>query len=506
MASSKDEISETLFDDDIWDRLDFHLGSYVKSPIQLRYLQSKTSVIGRALHHGVVDLLDNITSKQSEYIENETTVLGTEHRLCHSRNYTLKVHEHGSNTDDEDEIDFEISSLAPTIFSQLREDIGISNENFRQSFSQHHLKDFTNPGKSGSLMYKTFDDLFILKTLRDYEARLLLQILSGYHLQLIQRSTIFNRYIGLYSIRLQASISTIEIFIVVMANAFTPALQIDEIFDLKGSKIKRKSVGDLSREKLFKLKDVDFMELYPYGIRIPTNTYQKLKLVIANDVKVLKKLNITDFSLILGVRHLDMTEEEMLKRRPTTGIGVLCTISNRLGVMSMMRPESDKASPMLQQSVASFSVPYLKPLEMLDEQIDKNLYYDDDTIAHASLPIPGIINQTNQRVYLYLAFVDMLQTFDSFKLIDQTFRKLTRHDRHLEYSVIEPDGYEKRINQFLFERVFIDAKDDFPWAITAVSKSVAEINNEDFDNKNNIGQHHHTIEREQSDTVLQFRF
>jgi hypothetical protein len=171
-----------------------------------------------------------------------------------------------------------------------------------------------------------------------------------------------------------------------------------------------------------------------------------------------------------------------------------------------MRPESDKASPMLQQSVASFSVPYLKPLEMLDEQIDKNLYYDDDTIAHASLPIPGIINQTNQRVYLYLAFVDMLQTFDSFKLIDQTFRKLTRHDRHLEYSVIEPDGYEKRINQFLFERVFIDAKDDFPWAITAVSKSVAEINNEDFDNKNNIGQHHHTIEREQSDTVLQFCF
>jgi hypothetical protein len=248
------------------------------------------------------------------------------------------------------------------------------------------------------------------------------------------------------------------------------------------------------------------MELYPQGIRIPTNIYQKLKLVIANDAKVLKKLNVTDFSLILGVKHLDMTEEQMLKRRSTTGVGVLCSISNQFGVMSMMKPESDITLPTVpQQNVASVSIPYLKPLEMLNEQIDKNFYYADDTIAHASLPIPGIINHNNQRVYLYLAFIDMLQTFDSFKLIDQAFRKLTNYDRHLEYSVIEPDDYEKRINQFLFERVFIDAKDDFPWNTINLNQSVVEINNEDSDNKNNNQQNPHTIEREQSNTVLEFR-
>jgi hypothetical protein len=468
MASNTSEICEGVYNVAFWDRFDFHLSSYVKTPLQLRYISSKTSTIGRALRHAVVDLLDNIKTQSNEYIENETTVIGTEHRLYHSREYTLKVKDDDLQcpelNDNDDKIQVEISSLAPTVFHQLREDIGISNDNFRQSFSQHQLKDFTNPGKSGSLMYKTFDDLFILKTLRDYEARLLMQILSGYHLQLVQRSTIFNRYIGLYSVRLQTSISTIEIFVVIMANAFTPSLRINEIFDLKGSKIKRKLTGHLSADKLHKLKDMDFMELYPGGICIPTNIYQKLKIVIANDAKVLKKLNVTDFSLILGIRHLDMSESEMMQRQQATGVAKLLHMTRNLASMDKVKPMSTDLS--------SLPVSYLKPLEMIDEKVDMNLCYNNDPIAYKSLPIPGIINKTNQRVYLYFAFVDMLQTFDSFKLLDQTFRKLTDFNRHLEYSVIESDEYEKRINQFLFEHVFIDAQDDFPWATNDVNESL----------------------------------
>lgn len=502
MATNNDKITQGSYSEDLWDKLDFHLGSYVKSPIQLRYVSTRTGVIGRALRRAVVDLIDNIIN-QSEYIEDETTVLGTENRLYHSRNYTLSVNGGPDINSGEDKMQFEISSIAPTIFAQLRENIGIPNKNFRRSFFEHHLKDFTNPGKSGSLMYKTYDDLFILKTLRDYEARLLLQILTGYHLQLTQRSTLFNRYIGLYSVRFQAAISTIELYIVVMVNAFTPSLQINEIFDLKGSKIKRKIAGNLSADKLHKLKDLDFMELYPHGIRIPRNICQKLKIVIANDAKVLKKLNITDFSLILGIRHLDMTDTEMMQRRPTTGVAALLHMSQNFGLMHLVRSDSDMSSPPIKEKQIDFTtlpVSYLKPLQMLNENLDRDLYYDGDSVAFSSLPIPGIVNKTNQRVYLYFAFVDMLQTFDSFKHLDQTFRKLTDYNRQLEYSVIQPDDYEKRINQFLFESVFIDANDDFPWAITEISEQVDNVINEDM----NYNQP--TIEDENLDSVLEFRF
>ncbi|CAF3180978.1 unnamed protein product [Rotaria sp. Silwood2] len=199
MATSDSEICEGLLNIDLWDRLDLHVGSYVKSSLNLRYISSKTSPIGRALRQAIVDLLDNITNKFDGYTENDATVVGAENRLYHSRQYTLNIQEDNGEFSElygnDDRINIEVSSLAPTIFYQLREDIGISNENFRQSFSEYNLKDFTNPGKSGSLMYKTFDDLFILKTLREYEARLLIQILTGYHLQFRQRSTILNRYV-----------------------------------------------------------------------------------------------------------------------------------------------------------------------------------------------------------------------------------------------------------------------------------------------------------------------
>ncbi len=81
MASNADEITEGLFTVDLWKPFDSHIISYVKSPIETYFLSTKTTIIGRALRHAIVDFLDNISKKADEYIENETTVLGTEHRL-----------------------------------------------------------------------------------------------------------------------------------------------------------------------------------------------------------------------------------------------------------------------------------------------------------------------------------------------------------------------------------------------------------------------------------------
>ncbi|CAF2226145.1 unnamed protein product [Rotaria magnacalcarata] len=487
MATSNNEISEGLLNIDLWDRLDFHLGSYVKSPIQLRYVSSKTSTIGRALQLSIVDLIDHVKRKFTDYTEDNATLLGTENRLYHSRQYSLNakdvnIESFQSNGID-DKLNIEISSLAPTIFYQLREDIGISNEKFRQSFSEHDLKDFINTGRSGSLMYKTSDNLFILKTLRGYEARLLIQILQGYSNQFRQRPTMFNRYIGLYSIRLESSLSNFTIYVVVMVNAFTPSLKINEIFDLKGSSINRKITGYLSTEKFYKLKDMDFKDLYPTGIRIPTNIFRKLKTTLTNDAKALRKLNVTDFSLIVGIRHLDMSKTQMLDRQQMTGVRALLRATNSLTSIHQKDLAVDAPSSIVEYEVNSSLNSYLKPLEMLQEKLDMDLYYHNDSVAFETLPIPGIINNTNKRVYIYLALVDMLQTFDSFKLIDQAFRKITDPNRHLEYSVIEPNDYEQRFIQFLFTDVFYDANNDFPWAITDVSQSVADINNGEIKKK-----------------------
>ncbi|CAF4891815.1 unnamed protein product [Rotaria sp. Silwood1] len=498
MTTSNNKISESLLDIDVLDQLDFHAASFVTAPITLRYVSSKTSVIGPTLCHGIVDLLDHVTKKFNEYKEDDITVFGNEHHLYHSCQYTLNVKEDNIQfaelINNDDKIHIEISSLAPTIFYQLREDLGISNEKFRQSFSQYNLKDFTNTGRSGSLMYKTDDQLFILKTLLDYEAHLLLRILSGYHLRFRQHLTLLNRYVGLYSLRIQtsSSLSDIIIYVAITVNAFTPSLNINEIYDLKGSKIRRKTTGYLSTEKFYKLKDMNFRELYPNGIRIPTNIYQKLKIIIANDAKALKKLNIMDYSLLLGIKHLDMSESQMLERQKITGIIALLRTTNSLATNQIENSSTCTSSLILEFDRTSFPNSYLKPLEILNEKINMNLYYNNDSIAYATLPIPGIINGTNKRVYIYLALIDILQTYDTLRILDQTYRKLTDPDRHLEYSLVPPNEYQQRFHQFLFKDVFIDAKDDFPWAITDISKSVENIKNDIMDN--------HNIEQDKTDT------
>ncbi|UJR26984.1 hypothetical protein I4U23_008291 [Adineta vaga] len=473
-------VVEGLYSYDYWNPLNSHIASYIKSPIQLNFISSKTSVIGRSLRHAIVDLLDHILREPYEYVENETTVMGTEHRLYHSRRYIFKSNANElqcSEVMSDSHIEFDISSLAPTVFYQIREDIGISNKSFRQSFSQQHLKDFTNPGKSGSLMYKTFDELFILKTLREYEARLLLQILSGYHLQLSQRATILNRYVGLYSIRSPTWLSSTEVYIVVMANVFTPSLQINEIFDLKGSTMKRKLVGHLSVDKLHKLKDVDFTDLYPNGILIPSNIYHRLHLVISNDIKVLRKLQITDFSLILGIKHLDVTNDDLIQKRPSAGLAALFHLSQKLALMPINKLRLHDTSLSASVDLTSLPTSYLKPLKMLGEKTDENLYYDKNEIACRTLPIPGIINRSNQRVYLYFAIIDILQTYDCMKSMEHLIKKITDPNRRLQYSVIDSHEYEKRIMKFLFESVFINAGDSFPWYSIRTSTSVANNDN-----------------------------
>lgn len=479
MSSSK--VIEGLYNEEFWKIFSSPLTEYVRSPIQSNFVGSKAPVISRSLRHAVVDLLDVILTNSNEHVENDTTIIGTEHRLFHSRRYKYRTSDEELSSSEETNgsyVELDISSLAPTVFYQLREEMNIPNLSFRQSFADHHLKDFTNPGKSGSLMFKTFDELFILKTLRKYEARLLMKILSGYHLKLTERTTLLNRYVGLYCIRFPSCMYSSEIYVVVMANAFTPSLQVHEVFDLKGSKVKRRLSGHLSADKLRQLKDVDFTDLYPHGIRIPSNVYHRLRSVIANDVKVLRKLHITDFSLILGVRHLDMTEDDLMQQRPSAGLGALYHMSYKFGLMHIQERQLSVVPSRSQTDPPGLSVSYLRPLQMIGEEVDRNLYFARDRVAHASLPIPGLINRSNQRVYLYLSIVDILQKYDTIKTVEQLMKKITDPSRCLQYSVIEPREYEQRIMKFLFETVFIDGGDDFCWPVSEPMTPVASTSSE----------------------------
>lgn len=141
-------------------------------------------------------------------------------------------------------------------------------------------------------------------------------------------SSLMTRYVGLYSVNIRSAFSS-EIYCVLMLNNLPSALNVHEIYDLKGSSVGRYSTVNLPAKRLKALKDLDFESFYPSGIRIPHNIYRRLRLTLESDIYELRKLMITDFSLMLGIHQLDEctphreTIEKISKPKPQLGISAL---------------------------------------------------------------------------------------------------------------------------------------------------------------------------------------
>lgn len=131
-----------------------------------------------------------------------------------------------------------------------------------------------------------------------------MRILSGLYFRYSYAPSLLTRYVGLYSVNVSSMLSS-EIYCVVMLNNLPSFLNIHELFDLKGSTIGRQSSIDIPSKRLKALKDNDFELFYPHGILIPHEIYRKLKSTLESDIYELKKLLITDYSLMLGIHHLD---------------------------------------------------------------------------------------------------------------------------------------------------------------------------------------------------------
>lgn len=90
-----------------------------------------------------------------------------------------------------------------------------------------------------------------------------------------------------------------------MLNNLPSFTEIDQLYDLKGSSVNRSSSIGFAAQRLKALKDEDFRRFYPYGIRIPHLIYRRLRSTLESDISELRKMMITDFSLMLGIYHLD---------------------------------------------------------------------------------------------------------------------------------------------------------------------------------------------------------
>ena len=218
---------------------------------------------------------------------------------------------------------FAFIDIEPTVFGLLRNSYGLNPQMYQESFrikdeldveSSGMLEKFTE-GKSGSFFYFTRDFRYIIKTVTLQEEAFLQKIAYRYYSYMQKNpDSLIVRLYGLHKVQLAREQRYISV--VVMDNIFynREMLQVQERYDLKGSRVGRRVLrGNERPDMKFKktLKDLDLTSRVVIGPDAKMQLMEQLR----SDVEFLSSLKIMDYSMLLGIHH--HSGDEFVHQRST---------------------------------------------------------------------------------------------------------------------------------------------------------------------------------------------
>ena len=208
--------------------------------------------------------------------------------------------------------DFKFKDYAPWVFRHLRTRFGLDPADYLISLtSKYILSELGSPGKSGSFFYFSRDYKYIIKTIHHAEHKLLRRILRDYYTHIEQNpNTLISQFYGLHRVKIPYGR---KIHFVVMNNLFPPHRDIHQTFDLKGSTIGRNfKEEDLEKNPRATLKDLNWLRRN-YHLEFGPEKKRVFIDQVVRDVRLLQRLKIMDYSLLVGIHDLQKGNEENLR-------------------------------------------------------------------------------------------------------------------------------------------------------------------------------------------------
>ena len=192
-------------------------------------------------------------------------------------------------------------------FDALRRKCGIS-ENYVESLARCIKWDSTG-GKSGSTFLKTLDQRFIIKELSKAELEAFVHFAPSYfeyfaHVLFHDLPSVLVKIFGFYQIQVKNSLpggKSYTMDILIMENLFYDR-KIDRIFDLKGS-MRNRHVEQTGKENEVLLDENMVEYIYESPLFIKENDKRLLRASLWNDTLFLEKMNVMDYSLVVGIDH-----------------------------------------------------------------------------------------------------------------------------------------------------------------------------------------------------------
>jgi 1-phosphatidylinositol-4-phosphate 5-kinase len=208
--------------------------------------------------------------------------------------------------------DFKFKDYSPWVFRRLRAIFGLDPADYLMSLtSKYILSELGSPGKSGSFFYFSRDYKYIIKTIHHAEHKLLRRILRDYYNHVVENPhTLISQIYGLHRVKIPYGR---KIHFLVMNNLFPPHRDIHQTFDLKGSTVGRDFKEDeLANNPRATLKDLNWLRR-DYHLEFDHQIKSLFVEQLHRDVALLQRLQIMDYSLLVGIHDLNKGNEENLR-------------------------------------------------------------------------------------------------------------------------------------------------------------------------------------------------
>jgi len=200
---------------------------------------------------------------------------------------------------------FKVKEYCPIVFRNLRERFGIHDEDFLASLIK--CPKSKEAHKSGAKCYLSYDGIYVINTLTTDQVEEMHCYLKHYHPYIVERhgKTLLPQYLAMYRL----TIDNTETYMVVQRNVFSSHIRVHKKYDLKGSTVDREATDKEKEKSLPTLKDNDFLA-DNVKINIGEDAKEKLLETLAADVEFLARLNIMDYSLLLGIHDISRADED----------------------------------------------------------------------------------------------------------------------------------------------------------------------------------------------------
>lgn len=319
--------------------------------------------------------------------------------------------------------DFKFKDYAPWVFRELREDhFHLDPADYLLSLTAKYiLSELGSPGKSGSFFYFSRDYRFIIKTIHHTEHKFLRSILKDYHAHIkANPHTLLSRFYGLHRVKLPRGR---KIHFVIMNNLFPPHRDIHETYDLKGSAWGRETSEEkLKQNPKATLKDLNWLHR---GRKFELGPEKRALLSeqLRRDMGFLKKLNVIDYSLLIGIHNMERGNRDNIRENQLSVFHPdVSNVAHRRKPSSIkVNSDASAVRKAIRRSDPKALVSASSELPTHDSADRRHfLFYQDE----GGLRTTDESNQPMDTIY-YLGVIDILTPYTNMKKLEHFWKSIT---------------------------------------------------------------------------------